>query len=506
MSEGKFEGWVNPSEKPALTDIQAARVASLPKVVARNNRFEQFVGDTQSVFTDKEQPKVMTSPKALLRFVRDTASENGVLPWEVTQSIRSYGVEDPDKLKEIDKKYKETIAYVSDIHGGDQDLFDRLAEMAKDPPEVAIFEGDVIGTKSFEDLQRLFYNYLNNHSKNEILKQNPVATDEELLSYGGTKPPEEGYDLRKGFLKLREYELGLAGKKPEEIASQLRQLTDHDIAEEIRRYAKYVHYGHYASNLPIEAKQALAHGLEENARKVLEPIKVMQAKGTKVAMIEGNWDARAPIDFIPEVPTAQPLPPEQRLFRAKEFFEKNDVLFYNTLTTLDTETTLQILMPFDAITSFDNTKPEIINDIKTAVEWARKDKKSVVIVSHGQPNWRIHNLTVENPTPSGEHAQIVSGLTKAISEFRPDEIVYGHLHDVLTDENATKLDPNTKYALRITDDGQVDLVERRDEFSEDQTVGSHMQFRRTGELKVPKKDSKRKIEGFGGNRQPLKVK
>ena len=248
------------------------------------------------------------------------------------------------------------------------------------------------------------------------------------------------------------------------------QLTDHDIAEEIRRYSKYVHYGHYASNLPIEAKQALADGLEENARKVLEPIKAMQTKGTKVAMIEGNWDARTPIDFIPGVTTAEPLPLEQRLFRAKEFFEKNGVLFYNTLTTLDTETTLQILMPFDAITSFDNTKPETIEEIKTAVEWARKDNKSVVIVSHGQPNWRIHNLTVDNPQPTGEHSQIVNGLTKAIAGFRPDEIVYGHLHDVLTDENATKLDPNTKYALKVTDDGQVELVERQNEFSKDQTV------------------------------------
>lgn len=506
MSEGKFEGWVTPSEKPSLTDAQAARVASLPKVVVRNNRFEEFVGDTQSVSTDQEQPKVITSPKALLRFVRDTATENGVSPWEVIQSIRSYGVEDPDKLKEIDKKYKETIAYVSDIHGGDQDLFYRLAEMAKDPPEVAIFEGDIIGTKSFEDLQRFFYNYLNNHSRNEILKQNPDATDEDILSYGGTKPPEEGFNLRIGFLKLREYELGLAGNTSEEIASQLGQLTNHDIAEEIRRYAKYVHYGHYASNLPTEAKQALADGLEENARKVLEPIKVMQAKGTKVAMIEGNWDARAPIDFVPQIPTAEPLPVEQRLFRAKEFFERNGVLFYNTLTTLDTETTLQILMPFDAITSFGSMQPEKIDEIKTAIEWARRDKKSVVIVSHGQPNWRIHNLTVENPTPTGEHAQVVGGLTKAVAEFRPDEVVYGHLHDVLTDENATKLDPNTKYALKIAEDGQVELVERQDEFSEDQTVASHMQFRRTGELKVPKKDLKRKVAGFGGNRQPLKVK
>lgn len=226
MSEGNFEGWINPSEKEGLTDVQAARVSALPKVVLRkdqfgNRRFEQFIGGLQSITADQEPPKVMTDPKALLRFVRNTASENGVSPWEVTQAIRSYGIKDSEKLKEIDRKYKETIAYVSDIHGGDQNLYDRLAEMAKDPPEIAIFEGDIIGTKSFEDLQRLFYNWLNNHSRNELLKENPAATDEAILSYGGTKPPEQGFNIRKGFLKLREYELGLAGNTPEEISQQL---------------------------------------------------------------------------------------------------------------------------------------------------------------------------------------------------------------------------------------------------------------------------------------------
>lgn len=506
MSKGRFEGWINPSEKPKLTDIQAARVASLPKVILRNNRFEEFVGDIRSVSVDSEKPKVLISPKSLLRFVRETAWANGVSPWEVTQSIRSYGIVDPEKLREIDKRYKETIAYVSDIHGGDQDLYHRLEEMVKDAPKVAIFEGDVIGTKSFEDLQRLFYNWLNNHSRNEILKQNPDVSDEDLLNYGGTKPPEEGFNLKKGFLKLRDYELALTGKTPVEIQEQLGQMTDHMIAEEIRRYAKYVHYGHYASNLPTKAKQALADGLEENARRILEQIKAMQVKGTKVAMIEGNWDARAPIDFMPEIPTAEPLPFEQRLFRAKEFFEKNGVPFYNTLTILETETTLQVLMPFDAITSFNRTPQDKINEIRITVELARRNKKSIVMVSHGEPNWRIHNLTAQNPTLTGEHAQVVDGLTKAILEFRPDEVVYGHLHDVLTDENATKLDPNTKYALKVTENGQVELVERQDEFAEDQVVASHMQLRRTAELKVPKRDTRRKVVGFGGNRQPLKIK
>ena len=63
----------------------------------------------------------------------------------------------------------------------------------------------------FEACRQSFYI----KQQNEILKQNPEATDEDILSYSGTKPPEEGFNLKKGFLKLREYELGLAGKTPE---------------------------------------------------------------------------------------------------------------------------------------------------------------------------------------------------------------------------------------------------------------------------------------------------
>lgn len=283
-------------------------------------------------------------------------------------------------------------------------------------------------------------------------------------------------------------------------------MTDHDIAEEVRRYSKYIHYGHYASNLPNEAKQALADGLEENARKVLQPIKTMQAKGTNVAMTEGNWDARAPIDFIPEVPTPEPLPPEKRLFRVKEFFEKNGVPFYDALTTFETKTTLQVLMPFDAITGFSNTPQGKIDEVREAVKKTRAEKKSIVMVSHGEPNWRIHNMTVKNLAPTGEHLQVVTGLAKALSLFRPDEIVYGHLHDPLTNEAGEKQDLNIKYALQFKDDGTVELVERAVEFAPDQTIASHMQFRRTGELKVPKNDSRRKVSGFDGNRQPLKIK
>lgn len=506
MTETKFEGYIVPTEKTALTDTQATLITSLPRVVYRNNRLEEFVGDVQSVSTDVNAPRIMISPSALFGFVRKTASENGVSPWDVTQAIRSYGIEDPEKLKAIDKRYKETIAYVSDIHGGNQDLYDRLNGIAENPPEAVIFTGDIIGTKNFEDLQRLFYNWLNNHSRNELLRSNPDATDQEILSYADTKPPEDGFNLKKGFLKLREFELGLTGKTAEEISEELEQLTDHDIADEIRRYAKYVHYGHYASNLPIETRQALANGLEENARRIMVPIKEIQAKGTTVAVMEGNWDARAPIDFVPEVETAEPLDEGKRLFRPKKFFEDNGIAFYDALTPLETKTTLQILLPFDAIVGFGNILQDEIDNVKETVERARSERKSIVMVSHGEPNWRIHNMTVTNPVPTGEHLQVVTGLSKAISLFRPDEIVYGHLHEPLTNEAGEEQNSNTKYALEIGDDGTATLIERPEDFSDNQTVASHLQFRKTGELKSSRRDTRRKISGFGGNRQPARVK
>jgi predicted phosphodiesterase len=489
MSE-KFNGWIEPQPEKKLTQRQLREFALLPPVYVKKNG---------------KRVRQILALYPLLRFVAQTARDNGMTKWEVAEEIRKLGITDPDELRSIESFYKEKIGYVSDIHGGDAEYLERLKGFSSQRQDVVIFEGDIVGTDKFSDLQRLYYNYLNNHSRNEVLKNQKEVGDEALLKYAGTKPPEKDFTLKKGFLKLRRFELELEGKNPEEIEAALGALSDHEIAAEIRRYATYVHYGHYASNLPLRAREELAAGMKGNAERILSVMKEMQAKGTKVFVMEGNWDARAPIDFEAGTPDALPLPKDRRLFDPKAFFEANGVPFFDTITTIETETTLQILLPFDAITGFPNTDPAVIAKVKVEAAKALLVKKSVVLVAHGEPNYRIHHLTSNGTTPAGEHTLIVNGMSAAIAAFRPDEVVYGHLHDSLTDEKGNKKDKNTKYALKVLKDGSVEPVPDSKDFSDEQSVASYMQYRHFASMFISKRDSQRKVRGFGGNREPARV-
>ncbi len=353
------------------------------------------------------------------------------------------------------------ILYIGDIHGPDQSLLDGLVEAAKCAPEALIFIGDVVGSRHLVELQRLFYDWLNNHSMNGLFRISPQATDEEILSYTGSTPPEPAFTLKNGFLKLRRYELMLAGHQPEEIAAVISTLSDRDIAAEIRGYAKYVHYGHYVSNLSNQVRENLASGLRESARRLLTSIKMMQERGTQIAIMEGNWDARTPIDYVPGIPAAVPLPVEQRPFHAKRFFQEHGVNLYSSLATLETTGTLQVLLPFDALINFARLPGSQLEEVDQQVMKARGLGKCVIVVAHGEPNWQIHHLLDKQAEPTGEHVRIIEGLTKALGRIAPDEVVYGHMHTPLVDGEGKQRHINCKYLLEIRDDGTVELAKIR---------------------------------------------
>lgn len=60
----------------------------------------------------------------------------------------------PSKEKEI---YHERIVYVGCVHGGNDDIYDRLHTLAKYPPDYLIFTGDITGSPEIERLKKHFY-------------------------------------------------------------------------------------------------------------------------------------------------------------------------------------------------------------------------------------------------------------------------------------------------------------------------------------------------------------
>lgn len=505
--EKTFEAWYKPEFGQPLSEAQLSRLNTLERAQFKVNHWETFVGpDVESLNKEDAKVKVMIRPLALRRFIREVSSENHVSPWEVVKELRQLGIKDPEKVKEVEKKYKENIVYVGCVHGGDEKFMERLWEIAADPPDYLICMGDLIGTRTFEELQRRFYNYVNNHSKNELFKVKPDATDEEILNYVGSNPPEPGLTLKEGYKHLFRYEQELLGFSQEEIEEKVNSLIDQQIAQEIRRLAKFVHYGHYASNLPEKTKEKLASGLRENAQKILEVAKAIQEKGTRVYMIEGNWDARAPIDFVPGEPEAIPLSKEKRLFNPVDFVNREGVPFYDKLTTLETETTFQILAPFDGIIGAPQMSEEDLGNLKKLVEKARNAKKTVVFVGHGEPNWQIHNLFFKGAQPRGEHQQLIEGYQRLLPKILPDEIIYDHMHDLILNEERKPVDPNFKYLVEVID-GEIRLMEEAERIGqgEKQALATYVPFRETAILKTQKKERARKIEGLGGKRKPIKT-
>lgn len=503
MPPEKFEGFFVPKEKSVLTPEQINQVKNLKKVECINRGFQEFIGETNLLARPDTAPTAMTSPSALLKFVKETAINNNVSPWEVVEQIRTAGVEDPEKLAALQKKYKEKITYVSDIHVPDDDLLKRLSEIADNPPSYLIFQGDMTGAKKLENFQTLFYNYLNSHSRNELLKQNPQATDAEILAYSGTNPPEKEFNLKKGFIKLKSFELKLEEKSDKEIESLLSSLSDHEIAEEIRKDAKYIHFGHYLANLPKAAKANLASNLQENAQKLVDSLSLLASKGIKIFVLEGNWDARGPLDFKPGEPTAVPVPPEQKFFNVSKRYQESGINFLTKAETLETKTTLHVLLPFYSLTSFNGLPKEEKDKIRQTVKEARQKNKTIIVVAHGEPNWQIHNMTVKDAKPAGEHAQVIHGFEEALCIILPDEIIYGHMHLPLADDQRKEQDINTKYALQIKN-GKPELIDDPSKFDPSSMVASYMQLRRIAEVNVPIHGN-RKISGFGGGRQQAKV-
>lgn len=90
-------------------------------------------------------------------------------------------VSKPTKEKEI---YLERIVYVGCIHGGNEDIYNRLDTLAKYPPDDLIFAGDITGSAEIERLKKHFYEEKQNNP------QSPYTKFEYFGDWAATLPKE----------------------------------------------------------------------------------------------------------------------------------------------------------------------------------------------------------------------------------------------------------------------------------------------------------------------------
>lgn len=288
------------------------------------------------------------------------------------------------------------VLIVPDLHGK---IPSDLECMSLNFDGPVVFLGDIVGTDLLDQLQKLFYNGVYNHIK-KLLKSNPNSSYLEILNF----PTENGKNLFDGLT---------------DIWSFLDNLSPHSIiyaVESILEISKYQHFGHFVSCLPIQIRQILQKDMEANAQKVIDLMTNFTNRGQKVYVIEGNWDARTPLDFYPTKDECKPLPIEERSFYFKKILnEKNpNVLYFDTVTTIKVRKDFFVFWPFDSSTQHTQV-PEI-----------EKSGGKIILFSHGQADW--HAVKGDTPMTS-EGAKIQEVMAEVIKDLKPDYIVHGHLHD-----------------------------------------------------------------------------
>lgn len=327
----------------------------------------------------------------------------------------------------------EHIVYVGCVHGGNQNFLSKLDEIAKAAPHFLIFAGDLTGTREMEELKKRFYNYVSKPAK-EYLKQHPDSSDTDLLSsqigHSLSIPP---LTLEDGYLFLLHYQLELQQIPEDEIVAILEKKTKADIVREIRHICSFDYYGEWAAKLPRATREKILDGLKESAENLQKSVEKIRSMGTKVIMVEGNWDNpdTSGVRFIAGSDIAT-------FFDTKKFFKKYGFRFIDILAVEETRTTLHVFLPFNILLNFDLIPPKSINNVKQCILDAKAKGKQIIMVGHAVPIPEIHNLPFIKLEKRENRDLSTANFSKAIEVFRPNQVIYGHFHDPIKNEKGIK--------------------------------------------------------------------
>lgn len=292
---------------------------------------------------------------------------------------------------------QERILFVSDLHG---DIPPKLESISHEFEGKVIFLGDIAGTESLRKLQKLFYNGVYNAIKN-LLKQNKQPTPAEILSY----PNELGNTILDGVTNLWIF--------LNNISPSFTDITF--AADYALELSQYEHFGHFVSNLPQIIKDKLNQDIEKNATEIIQIMTNFTNRGCSVYVLEGNWDARTPVDFYP-TPKCKPLPINQRGFSLKKTIRRINpkILYFDTVTTVETQDKIFVFWPFDSAT------------ISTVVPKIKEDEqREIILVSHAQIDWtQVNGNTHMTP----ENQKIQANMPKVIHDLKPSIAIHGHTH------------------------------------------------------------------------------
>lgn len=218
-------------------------------------------------------------------------------------------------------------------------------------------------------------------------------------------------------------------------------------------FNKYPYFGDWAATLTRFERQKLFLSLEVHAKRLLKIIQKIEKQGTKIYLLEGNWDNKltSGITIIAGDDIKQ-------IFDVPAYFENNGYKFISRLSTLETKSIFHIFLPYISLLKFNETERGQIRKIKSEIAKAKNAGKAIVMVGHAEANWRIHHLFQENPLISGDRQKVITNFGRAMAIFKPDEVIYPHQHARIRDEEGKLIKIDTKYILQVYGD-KVCLVD-----------------------------------------------
>jgi len=308
----------------------------------------------------------------------------------------------------LHKRPSRKTLFVSDIHGQQPKLEAQLNKLAdsKRPPKTVIFLGDIAGTEPLMKLQPIFYNLIVNPMK-KLLEQNPHPTDNEILCY---PTGQDNLRIVDGCKQLWHV---LNSIDPSYNAGYCPNI--------VRDLITFENYDHWVSNLPKSIRNFLKKDLSANAERIYQIMEKFTNRGSLVVIIEGNWDARTPLDFVADREKCIPIPPQNRDFYFKKFItdkQNRNIIYVDHLHYLQIYEGVQmVLMSFDAVMKYDGYPI-----------WKREDIEKTILLTHTQISWEA----IKGNTPmTGEGQKIEKNIQKILQNLKPNACVHGHLHDCI---------------------------------------------------------------------------
>ncbi len=333
----------------------------------------------------------------------------------------------------LNQNIQERFLYAGCWHGNDAK---KAYQILQSSVHYAFFS-DITGSTIVEQAKATYYNYFI-HPAVQLVRQ--AVTNQKLLSYTVHK---NGLTIAQAYKKLVRFQLTMEGASTYQIRQTVHSLNDEIVALSIRKLAhpkRFVNFGEWLGSFSYTGRTQLLKIIEKDTKAFISVLQKLKTQGTKVIIVEGNWDNPKTLASIAYGDGTQPV---KQFFQTGVYLDIVGLPFYRGLSSLTTKTSYHILAPYFSLKcDYDSLSPNLVNTLIKESQDARANKKTVIMYAHGVPYPNIHDLSERHPVITRDNLLVAKTLRKLIHATQPHEVVYPHFHTARISEKKTNIPLN----------------------------------------------------------------